>query len=69
VQRFGRGLGGERLAHAGRAVQQEDDAPALAADDVVVDVALVLDDEAKVVLALLLHDELVEGVRAEFDGL
>jgi len=65
VQLLRSGLRSQRLPHPRGAVQEEDDAPTLPVDDVIVDLPLVLDDRVDVVLALGVHHQLVEAVRLE----
>jgi len=64
-----RGFSGKGLTYSGRAVQQKDDSSTLAADDVVVNIALILDDKIQIVFAGLVHDKFVEGVFHECNGL
>ena len=67
VHGLGRGLGGERLADAGRPVHEEDEPAALALDEVGVDAALVADQQLQALLGRVGHDHAAEPVRVERD--
>jgi len=67
LERLGGGFGGQRLADARRAVQEEDDAPALAGHKVGLDLAVVLDHQFDRALALGVEHQPVESVPRELD--
>ncbi len=62
MQKFSHGLGGQGLADAGDAMEQEDDAATLALNDVLERARVVLNQSPGHVLEIVFKHEVVEGV-------